>query len=148
MGFEWLQKKNYKRHYICLRCQKGFKRPSIKEMKHAENQDFSNLMNEYYQESIEQDIVKYINDRYQALRVICPHCQNQMLQVAYDFEVPSMRDNKSWEQLRKVMHPKTIIDYNTYIIWHQLELQKAKRKTARFKLLKVNLEKLKSQKTS
>ena len=142
MGFEWLSPKNYKRHFICLKCQKGFKRPSERDMKHSESKDFSNLMNDYYSYETQQDIVKYIMAAHQKLKVVCPNCQNQMLQVHYDFEVPPLRDSKSWKSLQKTMLPKTIIDYETYIHWHRLELKKVAAGSVEFKMREQNLVKL------
>ena len=104
--------------------------------------DLSDLMSDYYASDSQQDIVKYINTAYQKLKVICPNCQNSMLQVHYDFEVPAQRDNKSWKLIQKRMFPKTVLDYRTYIQWHRLELQKAEKNTTRFKVLKQNLGKL------
>ena len=111
MGFEWLTPKNYKRHYICLECQKGFKRSSKEDMKNPVSEDFSNLMNEYYHSATHQDIVKYINAKYKTLEVVCPNCQNKMLQVHYVFEVPSKRDDKSWKLLRKRFSDRTVLKY-------------------------------------
>lgn len=142
MGFEWLSSKNYKRHYICIKCQKGFKRPSEQDMKYAQATDFSNLMSEYYASDTPQDIVKYIHTAYQRLKVVCPNCQSQLLQVHYDFEVPPQRDTKSWKNLQKIMYPKTVLNYDTYIQWHRLELQKTVVNSVKFKLLKQNLVKL------
>ena len=142
MGFEWIPSKNYKRHYICLKCQKGFKRPSEKDMKHAKSTDLSNLMNEYYSSGTGQDIVKYIDVSHQKIKVLCPNCQNLMLQVHYDFEVPPQRDHKSWKILRKDMSSKLAIKYDVYIHWHKLELQKVAVNSAEFKTLKQNLAKL------
>ena len=142
MGFEWLTSKNYKRHYICLKCQKGFKRPSEKDMKYTQAMDLSNLMNEYYASTTQQDIVKYIHTAHQKLKVVCPNCKNQLLQVHYDFEVPAQRATKSWKNLQKTMHPKTVLNYKTYIQWHHLELEKVVANSVKFKLLKQNLIKL------
>lgn len=144
MGFDWIAPKNYKRHYICLKCQKGFKRPSKEDMKHPKSTDFSNLMNEYYDSDRKQDIIKYIEIRFQKLKVICPNCQNNMLQVHYNFETPSQRDNKSWKSLQKTLSSKTVIPYDTYIEWHRLELQKVVVNSAEHSLLKQNLAKLKN----
>lgn len=142
MGFEWVPLKNYKRHFICLKCQKGFKRSSEKDMKHPVSTDLSNLMNEYYTSASKQDIVKYIEAAYQKLKIVCPNCRNQMVQVHYDFEVPSQRDNRSWKSLRETMSSKTAINYPSYIQWHHSALGKAAVGSDEFKLLKHNLEKL------
>ena len=144
MGFEWIPIKNYKRHYICLDCQKGFKRPSEKDMKNSESTDFSNLMNEYYATEAKQDIVKYIQKTYEKIKVVCPNCQNNMLQVPYTFEVPKQQDKKSWKTIQETWSSKTIINYNSYIHWHQLELQKITPNSTTHKLLTQNIEKLKS----
>ena len=142
MGFDWLSPKNYKRHYICLKCQKGFKRPSKQDMKYSKSTDFSNLMNEYYTSDTKQDIVKYIDARFETLKVICPNCRNKMLQVHYNFEVPPQRDNKSWKNLRETMSSKRTIPYDTYIEWHRLELAKVVANSEKHKILKQNLAKL------
>lgn len=142
MGFEWIPLKNYKRHYICLKCQKGFKRPSEEDMKQPKSTDLSNLMNEYYTSHTQQDIVKYINVAHEKIKVVCPNCQNQMMQVHYDFEVPPQRDHKSWKNLQETMPSKNAIKYDTYIQWHHLELQKVVAKSIEFKVLKQNLAKL------
>ncbi|QHI38577.1 hypothetical protein IMCC3317_39710 [Kordia antarctica] len=146
MGFEWLPTKNYKRHYICLKCQKGFKRASKEDMKNPVNDDFSNLINEYYETASKTDIVKYINARHQKIKVSCPQCKNAMLQVHYDFEVPSQRDTKSWKHLRETL--QTTIDYETYMQWHRIKLQETPPNTPEYKLLKLNLEKLINHVTS
>ena len=143
MGFDWIAPKNYKRHYICLKCQKGFKRPSKEDMKHPKSTDFSNLMNEYYDSDTKQDIIKYIERRFQELKVVCPNCQNQMLQVHYNFEVPPQRDNKSWKGLQTTMSSKMVISYDTYIEWHRLEMEKVTINSEKYKVLKQNLAKLK-----
>ena len=142
MGFEWVPLKNYKRHYICLKCQKGFKRPSEEDMKHSKSTDFSDLMDEYYASGTQQDIVKYINVSHQKMKVVCPNCQYLMLQVHYDFEVPPQRDKKSWKTLQKTMKSKTTLKYDTYIQWHHLALQKVVANSVKFKILKQNLTKL------
>jgi len=142
MGFEWLSIKNYKKHYICLKCQKGFKRASKQDMKHPKPEDLSKIMEEYYSSDNQQGIVQYIDSRYQELKVICPHCQNKMLQMHYDFEVPRQRDTKSWQALRERLSSQTLINYDRFIQWHRLALQKAKRNSERQKMLKQNLAKL------
>jgi hypothetical protein len=142
MGFEWLPAKNYKRHYICLKCQKGFKRASKEDMKHPVNDDFSNLMNDYYAATSQTAIVTYINAAYEKIKVSCPQCKNEMKQVHYDFEVPSLRDTKSWKHLRATL--QTTIDYETYIHWHRIQLQETPPNTSEYKLLTLNLEKLKN----
>jgi len=143
MGFDWIAPKNYKRHYICLKCQKGFKRPSVQDMKYAKFTDFSNLMNEYYDSDTKQDIIKYINGRFEELKVVCPNCQNNMLQVHYNFEVPSQRDSKSWKKLQQTLSSKMVISYDTYIEWHRLALEKVAVNSEKYKLLQQNLAKLK-----
>ncbi len=147
MGFEWIPLKNYKRHYICLKCQKGFKRASEEDRKHSKSKDLSNLMNEYYASGSQQDIVKFINASYQKMKVVCPNCRNFMLQVHYDFEVPSQRDNKSWKRLNRTMSSKTILNYEIYIQWHRLEIQKVVANSVEFKNLKQNLVKLEKMST-
>ena len=142
MGFDWLAPKNYKRHFICLGCQKGFKRPSEKDMKHAPSSDLSNLMDDYYASDSGQDIVKFIETAYQKLEVVCPHCGNQMLQVHYNFEVPPQRDQASWKKLRHSMQPKTEIKYDGYIQWHRLAIQREEARSARIKVLTQNLAQL------
>ncbi len=141
MGFDWLPAKNYKRHYICLNCQKGLKRASKEDMKHPVDDDFSNLMNDYYATTSQTDIVKYINAAYEKIKVSCPQCKNAMKQVHYDFEVPSQRDTKSWKHLREIV--QTTIDYETYIHWHRIQLQRTASNTEKYTLLIQNLEKLK-----
>lgn len=148
MGFEWIASKNYKRHFICLKCQKGFKRPSEEDMKHSESANFSSLMNDYYTSGVHQDIVKYIKAAHEKVTVICPNCQNKMLQVQYDFEVPPQRDTKSWKSIRKSMQSKTVIDYDTYVHWHLLELGKVVAASSEFEKLNQNLEKLKTVSTN
>ena len=145
MGFDWLAPKNYKRHYICLDCQKGFKRPSKKDMKHDISEDFSNLMNEYYESEIQQDIVQYIINAYQKIKVTCPNCQSEMIQVHYNFEVPPLRDNKSWKKLRETLSGKMKINYATYMEWHRLELKKVEKNSTKYKILQQNIEKLKKE---
>lgn len=140
MGFDWLPAKNYKRHYICLHCQKGFKRASTKDMKNPVHDDFSNLMNVYYEATPQTDIVKYINTAYEKIKVTCPECKNAMKQVHYNFEVPSQRDTKSWKHLRETV--QTQIDYETYIHWHCMQLQKMSPNTPIYTLLKQNVETL------
>lgn len=142
MGFDWIVLKNYKRHYICLKCQKGFKRPSEKDMKHPKSTNFSTLMSQYYTSDMQQDIVKYIDAAHQKMKVICPNCENLMLQVHYNFEVPPQRDSKSWKKLQKTMTSEIIINYNTYIGWHHLELDKVAVDSIKYKLLKQNIVKL------
>lgn len=148
MGFEWVPQKNYKRHYICLKCQKGFKRLSEEDMKHYKTIDLLNLMNEYYDSDMQQDVVNYIKAAYQQLEVICPNCIHQMVQVSYDFEVPPQRDNKSWRILQKTMSAKTVLHYDTYIQWHQIELQKEAVNSVKFNTLKQNLIKLEKMTTN
>lgn len=145
MGFDWLSPKNYKRHYICLSCKKGFKRPSKQDMKHLHSGDFSNLMNDYYDSQNQQDIVDYINATYQKLKVVCPNCTNEMIQVHYNFEVPAQRDKKAWEMIQKEMSSKTDINYTIYLKWHQLELKKQSKNSDKLKLLQENLSKLERQ---
>ncbi|WP_156112408.1 hypothetical protein [Lacinutrix jangbogonensis] len=111
-------------------------------MKHTKSIDFSGLMEEYYASGTQQDIIKYINKAFQEIRVVCPNCKNQMLQVHYDFEVPAQHDLKSWKNLQENMSSKTVIQYGTYIHWHQLELQKVAENSITFKELQLNLEKL------
>jgi len=142
MGFEWLPTKNYKRHYICLACQKGFKRPSEKDLKHAESSDLSNLMPDYYAARSEQDLVTYITEAHQKLKAVCPNCQAPMLQVHYDFEVPSIRDDTAWKMLRKTLSSKMTFDVTIYIQWHRMELEKVAVNSAQYKLLLKNLKKL------
>lgn len=142
MGFDWVPQKKYKRHYICLKCKKGFKRSSEEEMKDSISKDFSNLIKEYYASSSQKDIVKYIKNKHQEIKVICPNCQNGMLQVHYNFEVPAQRDNKSWKKIQKTLSPKTVLNYDIYIQWHLLELQDTVAKSPKYKLLKQNLVKL------
>ena len=139
MGFEWLPKKNYKRHYICLQCQKGFKRPSKKDMKNAELPDFSNLMNDFYA-SEEQNIIKYIKAAHNKLKVTCPNCKDDMLQVHYDFEVPKQRDSKSWKTLQETLADKLIINYSVYSQWHILALKKEDNKSHKYRVLQQNLK--------
>jgi hypothetical protein len=145
MGFDWLPAKNYKRHYICLKCQKGFKRASKEDMKNTVNDDFSNLMNDYYETTPQTDIVKYINATHQKIKVSCPQCKNEMLQVHYNFEVPSLRDTKSWKKLQATL--QTTIDYETYMQWHRIKLLETTSNTSEYKLLKQNLEKLEKAET-
>lgn len=142
MSFDWIASKNYKRHYICLDCQKGFKRPSKKDMKHPKNTDLSDLMEKFYSSEEEQDIIAYIKTAHQQLKVVCPNCRNQMIQVHYNFEVPSQRDNKSWNKIKKDMVSKTMIDYTTYISWHKLELKTITKDSAKFENIQLNLSKL------
>lgn len=142
MGFDWIPYKNYKRHYICLNCQKGFKRPSKKDMKHSVSVDLSNLMDEYYSSEVEQDILEYINAAHQKRRVVCPNCEHQLLQVHYNFEVPPRRDNKSWKALKERMSFKLLPQYNTYVHWHLSALQKTIGNLAQSKKLEQNLAKL------
>lgn len=142
MGFDWIAAKNYKRHYICLKCQKGFKRPSKEDMKYPKSTNFSDLMTEYYASGTQQDIVKYIHAAHQKIKVICPNCQYLMLQVHYNFEVPSQRDTKSWKVLQKTMSSEIIIKYDSYIAWHHVELKQVLVNSDKFKLLKQNIAKL------
>jgi len=142
MGFEWLPAKNYKRHYICLKCKKGFKRPSEADMKHSVSTDFSDLMNEYYANDIQQDIIKYIDAAYRTLKVVCPNCQNSMLQVDYNFKVPPQRDKKSWKILQERFFSSPVIHYKVYVEWHRIALQKVVSNSIEYKKLKQNLEKL------
>jgi hypothetical protein len=142
MGFEWVPLKNYKRHYICLNCQKGFKRASKEDMKEPKSMDFSNLMEDYYTSGIEQDLVEYIKTAHKQLEVICPNCQGSMLQVHYDFEVPPRRDDNSWKKLRKTMSSQMILQYDRYIQWHRLKIQKEVVTPVELSVLKQNLVKL------
>lgn len=144
MGFDWLAAKNYKKHYICLNCQKGFRRASEEDMKHSKTRDFSDLMTEYYAATTKQDIIKYTQAAHQKMNIVCPNCQALMLQVDYNFEVPRQRDTKSWKVLQKTMSSEIIIKYDTYIEWHRLELQKVVASSVEFKLLKGNLLKLRN----
>lgn len=75
MGFEWIESKPYKRHYICLKCQKGFKRSSEKDLVSSESK-------KNYQPT-------------------CPQCQLKMIQVPYTFEVPKKKDKKAWKKLEE-----------------------------------------------
>lgn len=143
MGFDWLPAKNYKRHYICLECKKGFKRPSKKDMKNPVDSDLSNLMEDYYSSENTQDIVQYITEAYQKLNVVCPNCSNPMLQVHYNFEVSPQRDYKAWKKLRENLSSKTTISYKYYVHWHKLQLQEVNKNSEKYNLLKQNLEKLK-----
>ncbi|MEL6675777.1 MAG: hypothetical protein AAFR61_26455 [Bacteroidota bacterium] len=111
-------------------------------MKHEASVDLSHLMEEYYQSSSEQDIVAYIEEQFEVLKVVCPHCQSQMIQVHYDFEVPARRDTKAWEKLSVALQSKTEIDYTTYIIWHKQKIRREGRKSPQFTLLQQNLEEL------
>ena len=115
MGFEWLPKKNYKQHYICLECKKGFKKPSFKDIKNVKSSDFSNLMKDYYALKNRNDILIWVKEAYNNLKVICPNCKNNMIKVHYDFEVPSMKDNKSWKRLQKTLASKLIKKYQDKI---------------------------------
>ncbi|MEZ5009538.1 MAG: hypothetical protein R2753_15440 [Chitinophagales bacterium] len=142
MGFDWVAKKNYKRHYICLNCQKGFKRAAEDDMKDAVDTNLSNLMNEYYASKAQQDIVNYIDEAYQKAKVVCPNCQSKMLQVDYNFEVPAQRDHKSWKKLQETLSPKMTPNYAIYIQWHRLEIQKADANSVESKILKENQAKL------
>ncbi|MGJ8743243.1 hypothetical protein [Polaribacter sp.] len=144
MGFEWLSKKNYKRHYICLKCQKGFKRASDEDMKFSKNTDLSNLMQDYYISEEKKDIVKYVNAAFKKLNITCPNCKNKMLQVHYDFEIPSQHDHSSWKGIKKTMSHKLKINYDVFIQWHLLELNKVAANSSKFKILKQNLQKLES----
>lgn len=142
MGFEWLPLKNYKRHYICLNCQKGFKRASEEDMKEPQSIDLSNLMEDYYKGNTRQDIVNYIQAAYQKLEVICPNCQGLMLQVHYDFEVPPRRDRKSWKKIKERLSSKTILQYDAYIYWHRRAIQEAVGDAVQLKILAQNLASL------
>ncbi|MEL7146815.1 MAG: hypothetical protein AAFO69_10635 [Bacteroidota bacterium] len=74
MGFEWIPPDQYyKKHFICLKCQKGFKRASDLEIK---------------------DLLK-------AKEATCPQCGTPMTQVDYNFEVPSTNKDKQWKKLRQ-----------------------------------------------
>ncbi|MEM7102912.1 MAG: hypothetical protein AAF502_07285 [Bacteroidota bacterium] len=142
MGFEWLPAKKYKRHYICLNCQKGFKRPPEKDMKNPEANNLSNLMSDYYSSGKHQDLIEYINDANQKTKATCPHCKNAMIQVHYDFEVPPQRDSRAWKKLQASMAGKANIKYDTFINWHRLELKQPAVSKAKSNLLKQNLAKL------
>ncbi len=142
MGFEWVQKKNYKRHYVCLKCRKGFKRASEKEIENPVSGDLSNLMEVYYASNVRQDIVKYIQSAHEKLKVVCPNCQNSMQQVHYDFEVPPQRDKNSWRKLEEELSTKGIVQYDTYVHWHRLALQKIETNSMELKRLKQNFTKL------
>lgn len=145
MGFDWLPAKNYKRHFICLNCQKGFKKTSEKDLKNSEFFDVYSLMNQYYSSEKEQDIVQFIEVAYQKLKVVCPNCKNKMLQVHYNFEVPSKNDSKSWKTLKKEMQHKMTINFDVYLQWHQSELKKQTTSSDKIKALKENLAKLENQ---
>lgn len=142
MGFDWVAPKNYKRHYICLDCQKGFKRPSKKDMKHEESADLSDLMERYYALETRQDIIEYIDLAYQNIKAVCPNCGNHMLQVHYNFEVPPHRDDRAWKKLRSTMSDKTKVSYNVPIQWHYLALKKEVEHAVETTELKENLAKL------
>lgn len=142
MGFDWIPRKQYKRHYICLSCKKGFKRPSAQEMKQSEATDFSNLMNDFYSLGQKEDIINYIDNLYKKTRAICPNCKSVMIQVHYNFEVPAQRDNKSWKLLHQTMLTKTTIQYDSYLQWHRQELKKVDSNTEMFNQLMQNLAKL------
>lgn len=125
MGFEWLPVKNYKRHYICLDCQKGYKRPSKEDMREEEREAVPyNLMELYYNSDRKKDIVQYIQAVHQEHKVPCPQCQKTMLQVSYVFKVPRQMDNKAWRDLRTYFGEKVEPNYERYIKWHQLHLDK------------------------
>ncbi len=142
MGFDWIAPKNYKRHYICLNCQKGFKRPSKEDMKHPKSLDFVNLMDKYYELDIQQNILEYINEAHQKINVICPNCQGLMQQVHYNFEVPSHRNSKAWKILQKTMAFDNTINYNIYIKWHITVLKEGVKDPDKLESIKRNLETL------
>ncbi len=144
MGFDWIPSKNYKRHYICLNCKKGFKKPAITDVKHAKYTDYSSLMDTYYRASLDRDIIRYIQDAIIKAKVVCPNCGGNMLQVDYNFKVPAQRDIKYWNKLEKSLTAKGKITLNTFIQWHILELQKVAVNTTKQIVLKANLEKLKA----
>lgn len=145
MGFDWINPKNYKTHYICLDCQKGFKRSNSKELKHQPNTDFSSLMEDFYEQASEQDIIAYIQKAYDTLKVKCPNCSNQMVEMHYNFEVPPQRDNKAWKEIRLRYANKLLIPFENYIHWHELRIRATDNCPERQKLLAKNLKKLQSQ---
>ncbi len=142
MGFSWIPFKNYKRHYICLQCRKGFKRPSKKDMKNPENDNLSNLMDKYYASESKEDIILYVNKAHQKLKATCPNCQHQMIQVHYDFEVPPQRKDKTWAEIKERFSSKLKIEYAIYIQWHILELKKVESGSKESEMLRINLKKL------
>jgi len=142
MGFEWLPGKNYKRHFICLECQKGFKRASEKDLKNKKSIDLFGLMDKYYSSDSTIDIIKFIEKEHGKLKVTCPNCRNEMIQVHYDFEIPSHRDNKSWKTLKKRYLNTGEINYNIYIQWHITKLKEVSSKSEASVALSENLNKL------
>lgn len=142
MGFEWIPRKNYKRHYICLACQKGFKRPSEKDLKFSESIDLSDLMPDYYASHSEEDLVQYITDAHHKLKPTCPNCEALLLEVDYTFEVPPLRDAAAWKMLRKRLSTKSILDVTVYTQWHRIEMEKVAANSAEYKQLQANLQKL------
>lgn len=142
MGFEWVALKNYKRHYVCLDCQKGFKRASKQDMKNPEQSDLSDLMERYYAGHSSKNIIQYIDSAFKQMKAVCPQCREAMIQVSHDFEVPRQRDTKAWKELRKRLHHRTLPVYDSYIHWHRLQLQQASIAPATTSMLQDNLEKL------
>lgn len=148
MGFEWLPAKNYKRHYICLDCQKGYKRPSKEDMKEEEKGTVPhNLMELYYASDRKEDILQYIHATYQNHKVPCPQCQQPMLEVSYVFKVPKQRDNKTWKELKTYFGNKAKPNYERYIKWHQWQLdRKEKAYQSLLPLIQQNLRLLEQSK--
>lgn len=142
MGFEWIALKNYKRHYVCLDCQKGFKRASQKDMKNPVSSDLSDLMERYYVSHTDEDILDFINASYQKIKAVCPQCRESMIQVSYDFEVPKQRDTKAWKEVRKRLSHRTKPTYDTYIHWHRLQVKQGTGDSAEMKVIRQNMEKL------
>ena len=142
MGFDKIPVKNYKRHFICFQCQKGFKRPSENDLVHSGATDLSEIMNAYYDSDSKVDIVKYIEDAYQKIKAVCPNCKAAMVQVDYNFEVPPLRDNKAWKLLQQQMSSTIDISYDVYLHWHKLALEEPQLKPNKRQMLECNVTKL------
>ncbi|MFK7797458.1 MAG: hypothetical protein AB8E82_08385 [Aureispira sp.] len=126
MGFEWLPAKNYKKHYICLHCQKGFKRASDEDRKHKRaKENIHSLMETYYASNQRLNIVQYIDAVHIQQQEFCPQCQEAMIQVSYVFEVPRQRNQRAWNALKERLGTKQMLDYQRYIHWHEMQLKNA-----------------------
>ena len=139
MGFDWIAPKNYKRHFICLPCQKGFKRSSEKDMINDTSIDIPTLLEKYYQTEEKMDILRFIMNALDKAKVACPNCRGEMVLVHYNFEVPPFRDKKAWQTLRDQYSTKTHAPLTPYIHWHRQALQEANLSTDKHNKIKQNL---------
>lgn len=143
MGFEWLTHKKYKRHYICLHCQKGFKRPPLSDMKEEEFFELSVSMEDFYASNSSTDLLEYITHASVKTKPVCPQCKGGLRPVPYIFEVPSKNKKKNWKDLEARFNHKDSSElYEAFYYWHLNALTKTDTHSALGKKLRANKERI------